>query len=31
VNTAGGKRTLQYRGASLPIVTLSDIAQVKAT
>jgi len=29
VETAGGLRTMQYRGASLPLVTLSDIAKVK--
>ena len=26
VETAGGRRTMQYRGASLPLVTLSDAA-----
>ncbi len=29
IETAGGRRTMQYRGVSLPIVTLSDAAQVK--
>jgi two-component system, chemotaxis family, sensor kinase CheA len=29
VETAGRRRTIQYRGASLPLVTLSDAAQVK--
>jgi two-component system, chemotaxis family, sensor kinase CheA len=29
VETAGGRRTLQYRGRSLPLVTLADAAQVK--
>ena len=29
VETAGGKRTMQYRGASLPLITLSDTASVK--
>ncbi len=29
VETMGGRRTLQYRGGSLPLVTLSDGAQVK--
>jgi len=30
VETAGGLRTMQYRGASLPLVTLADAANVKA-
>jgi two-component system, chemotaxis family, sensor kinase CheA len=30
VETAGGRRTMQYRGASLPLVTLADAAQMKA-
>ena len=30
VETAGGRRTMQYRGAALPLVTLSDVAQVKS-
>ncbi len=29
IETAGGRRTMQYRGASLPLVTLSDVASVK--
>jgi len=29
VETIGGRRTMQYRGAALPLVTLSDVAQVK--
>ena len=29
VEMAGSRRTMQYRGASLPLVTLSDAAQVK--
>lgn len=29
VETAGGRRTMQYRGAALPLVTLADVAQVK--
>ena len=29
IETMGGRRTMQYRGASLPIVTLSDAAQVQ--
>ncbi len=28
VETVGGRRTMQYRGASLPLVTLSDVAGV---
>jgi len=30
VETMGGRRTMQYRGAALPLVTLSDAAQVKS-
>jgi two-component system chemotaxis sensor kinase CheA len=30
IEMAGGRRTMQYRGASLPLVTLSDAAQVQA-
>jgi two-component system chemotaxis sensor kinase CheA len=30
IEMAGGRRTMQYRGASLPLVTLSDAAQVKS-
>lgn len=30
VEMAGGRRTMQYRGASLPLVTLADTAQVNA-
>ncbi len=29
IETAGSRRTIQYRGESLPLVTLSDAAQVK--
>jgi two-component system chemotaxis sensor kinase CheA len=29
VETKGGRRTMQYRGAALPLVTLADVAQVK--
>jgi two-component system chemotaxis sensor kinase CheA len=29
VETMGGRRTMQYRGAALPLVTLADVAQVK--
>jgi two-component system, chemotaxis family, sensor kinase CheA len=29
IETVGGRRTMQYRGASLPLVTLSDVAQVQ--
>lgn len=29
VETAGGRRTMQYRGASLPLVTLADVANVR--
>jgi len=29
VETVGNRRTMQYRGASLPLVTLSDTAQTK--
>ena len=29
VEMAGGRRTMQYRGASLPLVTLSDTARIK--
>ena len=29
IETMGGRRTMQYRGASLPLVTLSDVAQVQ--
>jgi len=29
IETAGNRRTIQYRGASLPLVTLADAAQVK--
>lgn len=29
IEMAGGRRTMQYRGASLPLVTLSDAAQVR--
>lgn len=29
VETAGGRRTMQYRGTSLPLVTLSDAASVQ--
>jgi len=29
VETIGGRRTMQYRGGSLPLVTLADTAQVK--
>jgi two-component system chemotaxis sensor kinase CheA len=29
VETIGGRRTMQYRGSALPLVTLSDVAQVK--
>jgi two-component system chemotaxis sensor kinase CheA len=29
VETIGGRRTMQYRGGSLPLVTLSDTAKVK--
>ncbi|HYA40327.1 MAG TPA: chemotaxis protein CheW [Syntrophobacteraceae bacterium] len=29
IETVGGRRTMQYRGASLPLVTLSDAAKVK--
>ena len=30
VETMGGRRTMQYRGAALPLVTLADVAQVKS-
>jgi len=30
VESKGGRRTMQYRGTTLPLVTLSDTAQVKA-
>jgi two-component system chemotaxis sensor kinase CheA len=30
VETIGGRRTMQYHGASLPLVTLADTAQVQA-
>jgi two-component system chemotaxis sensor kinase CheA len=30
VETKGGRRTMQYRGAALPLVTLADVAQVKS-
>ncbi len=30
VEEVGGKRTMQYRGASLPLVTLADTAKVKS-
>lgn len=30
VETVGGRRTMQYRGASLPLVTLSDVATVQS-
>jgi two-component system, chemotaxis family, sensor kinase CheA len=30
VETAGSRRTMQYRGASLPLVTLSDSARVQS-
>ena len=29
IETAGSRRTMQYRGASLPLVTLSDVSEVK--
>ena len=29
IETAGGRRTMQYRGATLPLVTLADAAAVK--
>jgi two-component system chemotaxis sensor kinase CheA len=29
IETAGNRRTIQYRGVSLPLVTLADAAQVK--
>ncbi|MDR3557508.1 MAG: chemotaxis protein CheW [Syntrophobacteraceae bacterium] len=29
IETAGGRRTMQYRGVSLPLVTLSDVSRVK--
>ena len=29
IEMAGNRRTIQYRGASLPLVTLSDVAQVR--
>jgi two-component system chemotaxis sensor kinase CheA len=30
VETMGGRRTMQYRGAALPLVTMADVAQVKS-
>jgi two-component system chemotaxis sensor kinase CheA len=30
VETKGGRRTMQYRGAALPLVTLADVAQVQS-
>jgi two-component system chemotaxis sensor kinase CheA len=30
VETMGGRRTMQYRGAALPLVTLADVAQMKS-
>ncbi len=30
VETMGGRRTMQYRGAALPLVTLADVAAVKS-
>ena len=30
IEAVGGRRTMQYRGGSLPLVTLADVARVKA-